>query len=143
MKKNKIDIYNIIIEQEKNKLSILVNTNSDIIAIYVLLQFFIKKTEIIEKLFVILNDQDGSSSYNVENAYEIADYTLNDFLFYYSKLKNAKEYSSNIMGEGGYNIIVGWLMLTKEYIKLTESDINFIDKKIMDYRVYKFRKKEI
>jgi hypothetical protein len=129
-----------MIEQinEKN-IKIIICSNSDIISTFVILKFFIQKTDKILRFFSIIEEEGGLITHKRENIYEFVDYTLNDFLFYFNNIKSGFEYSSGFENSENNKIITGWEIRFKTNIKIEKNDIILIKKKTEDMRECKIK----
>lgn len=141
---NKYEINGVLIKKIKNDLFILLNENSDLISLYVILKFYCIKDILITNMFLMLSDEKNINHYQRENIYEIQDLNLNEFLLYYKDKLVLNEKTSGYDENSDFRSIIGWRLILKESKnQINPKDIKYIEEKILEYRENKFKKKNI
>lgn len=138
----KHEINNILIHTQNNETIIKINTNSDIITAYIILKFFCINENNIHSIYTISADEKGLLTYTKDNHYYIQDMKLNDFLSFYSNKLTLNNHNSGFDTNTTTNTITGWRLVHKNNIKLTDNDLNFIEGKVENYKINKFKKKK-
>jgi hypothetical protein len=135
------EINNIIININNKDVVIEINSQSDIISLYVIIKFFTRKDNIFS-LYMTDSDEKGVITYTKENHFKTQDMSLNNFLHYYTTQSIIKENTSGFNDNDDTKKIIGWRFVFTKNINLDKRDISFIEKKIMEYRDSKFKNKK-
>lgn len=122
-------IDNITLTKQGLKLILNVTEESNVISLFIILRFYLRNNEI-TKLNLIIEDRFGAISTSMQNQYQIQDFSLNSFLFYYSTQKLVKSINFKSGDTTNYREIIGWEISFSETFYLYKHDLKLIQRKI-------------
>lgn len=133
MNSNKYLIDNIEIVLENKVLMLTITKKTDILSLFVVIKFLVL-LEDLQVLYIIDKDYKNVVTYSKENYYSLQDFSLNNFLNYYSARAVAKENNSGYDDNSELKKIIGWRFLFKDNITFGDEEINILRSNIDKYK---------